>query len=298
MPVIQLPRDDRWGELGKALGGAISQAVSGYADQKVSEGVAQVMQDPAVSELDRPSEILTKFGHPGLIKYGDMLKTQQQSAQIKHQLAESKLADLTSQAKEAQQPYVGPQAAATVASTQAGTREKTATAAKEELLTPGAARSQAATTALTEANTQVAKERAPLVGAEAEKTGLETQILGTQLEQYKKQLSAPGGYSALDDTLDRMGIPKDDPTREIAKQAYLGERDPTKASEKFIGVVEKYNSARTSANIRASEPKQTPESQIKFSTTAIEQATSAKRFLDVFKSGGAEKLGLTRGAPI
>lgn len=298
MPVIQLPRDDRWGEIGRSLGGAATSLVQAWQDKQVSEGVAQVMQDPAVSELERPSAILKKFGQPGLIKYGDMLKTQQQSAQIKHLLAESKLTDLTTQAKEAQQPYVGPQAAATVASTEAGTREKTATAAEKELLTPGAARAQAATTALTEENTRVAQERVPLVAAEAQKTDTEAQILATQLKQYKQQLAAPGGYSALDDTLDRMGIPKDDPTREIAKQAYLGERDPTKASEKFIGVVEKYNSARTSANIRASEPKQTPEPQIKFSTMAIEKATSAKRFMDNFKKGGAEELGLTKGGAI
>lgn len=77
MPVITLPQDTRWGDLGKGLGGLLGQAVQHYQDQQVAAGVSQLQMDPQFSDPAKLlSEVTRRFGNKGLETLTTQLKTQ------------------------------------------------------------------------------------------------------------------------------------------------------------------------------------------------------------------------------
>jgi hypothetical protein len=314
MPVIQLPTDTRFGDLGKAVGGAVGQIASAYAENKLSEGVAKILQDPTVADADKSSEVFKQFGQQGVIKYGDLLKTQQQNAQIKDLLAQEGHRSVQTQILQKTLPTVGPQAEATLARTNSLTGATQQETARSRTLLPGEVAQQAATTQSTIAGTSekeavadkarimtpieatAAATRSKLVGAEARKTELETQMLQQQMDRNTKLLAqGPTSADTLDKMLDEAGI-TDPGQRAAAKMEYganLYAKDPAKAGEAFAKSVTQSANARATAKIRAEAPS---EAGTKEAVTAGEHAVSTERFLKSFISGGAQKLGFFQGA--
>jgi hypothetical protein len=316
MPVIQLPTDTRFGDLGKAVGGAVGQIASAFAENKLSEGVAKILQDPSVADVDKPAEVFKQFGPQGSIKYGDLLKTQQQNAQIKDLLAQEGHRSVQTQILQKTLPTVGPQAEANLAGTQATTAGTLQTTEQRRALLPGQLAQQPAQTRLTQAEaagaeatgdltrlktpTEVtgAAARAKLVGAEAAKTGTETELLQDQLTRNRKILEqGPTDTGTLDKMLDEAGI-TDPGQRAAAKMEYganLYAKDPAKAGEAFAKSVTQSVNARASAKIRAEAPS---EAGTKAAEGASEHAESLDRFLKSFTRGGAQKIGFVTGAGV
>jgi hypothetical protein len=316
MPVIQLPTDTRFGDLGKAVGGAVGQIASAFAENKLSEGVAQVLQDPSIAEADKSSEVFKKFGQQGVIKYGDLLKTQQQNAQIKDLLAQAGHRAVQTRILEHTEPTAGPQAEATLARTNALTGATQQETARSRALLPGEVTQQGATTASTIAGTSekeavtdrtrlmtpgdvtAQQTRTALVGAEAAKTGTETELLQDQLTRNRKILEqGPTDTGTLDKMLDEAGI-TDPGQRAAAKMEYganLYAKDPAKAGEAFAKSVTQSANARASAKIRAEAPS---EAGTKAAEGAAEHAESLDRFLKSFTRGGAQKIGFVTGAGV
>ena len=88
MPVINLPRDTRWSELGTALGGALEKVVGAYTQKQQNEEIARIMASPEIAEADKPKEIIKKYG---LDVYGNFVKTQVLQSQAKENAANALL---------------------------------------------------------------------------------------------------------------------------------------------------------------------------------------------------------------
>ncbi len=97
MPVINLPRDERWGDLGKGLGSVLGAVISTVADNAVQQGVAQIQQDGSIPEDKKPMEIQKKFGPQGIAALAKINALSEQQATIKNTLALGKLNDIKAQ---------------------------------------------------------------------------------------------------------------------------------------------------------------------------------------------------------
>lgn len=89
MPVIQLPRDTRWGELGKGLGDALTNVIEGYQDKQASEGVAAILGDPNIADTKKYAAAVKQFGALGGTKYKEAIATQVLQATIAQKQAEA-----------------------------------------------------------------------------------------------------------------------------------------------------------------------------------------------------------------
>jgi len=89
MPVIQLPKDTRYGDIGAGLGNLIGSAIQAYQANKTSEGVAQIMSDPSIAESDKQSQAYKKFGVQGGEIYKQFIASQVLGATIQEKKAEA-----------------------------------------------------------------------------------------------------------------------------------------------------------------------------------------------------------------
>jgi hypothetical protein len=290
MAVINLPADNRWGSLGQGIGGILGQVAGAVGQNQIAQGVSQIMQDPNVSEADKGVQALKKFGNPGYQVYQNLVKTQVLQGQLKDALAGAGLKTVQATAEQAKLP-------GTVAEQQA----------RVNLM--GAQEGQ------TQAATALDKAKVPLVGAQigaenaaTEKTQAETtqtnvattlgklKVEATQRALDQQQAMLRDGGTTIDGSLTAMGIAPGSPTGAAAKAAYVGEPDPVKKWDKFMGVIKPMLAAKERADITANAPKPlAPEFQ-KEAATAAEAATSAQRFADVFVKGGSQELGMAKGA--
>ncbi len=88
MPVIQLPKDTRWGDLGTGLGQVIGGALEGYANKQADQSVAQIMEDPLLTEPAKLTKIMKEVPN-GLERYKGLVTTQVLQATVKEKQAEA-----------------------------------------------------------------------------------------------------------------------------------------------------------------------------------------------------------------
>jgi hypothetical protein len=88
MPVIQLPTDRRWGDLGAGLGALIGQVVQARQDNQTATGVGQIMQDPNVSDDQKLPEVLRQYGDRGANIYTQIIRSQVLRGQLGLQQSE------------------------------------------------------------------------------------------------------------------------------------------------------------------------------------------------------------------
>lgn len=298
MPVIQLPKDTRWGDLGNALGGAVTKIVDAYSQQQAQQDIMGALQDPDLNDAGKQKEMLKRAAkYPnGLELVGKLLKAQEMQAQIAGTQArtgltqaQTGLTGAETTTIQAKAPYVAPQAAATVAGTQAGTAEKqAATETEKALLGPRVAKAGA--------DVALTTEKTGTQANETEKLGLENQLLQTQLDLMKSSTSGDvsGASSILERSLDAMGIKKPE-DRAVAINAYTMEPNPLKKGDAFATTARQIRTSERSAEIQRSKP---TEAETKFAAQAEEHAVSAERFLKAFKEGGAQKQGFFNGANV
>jgi hypothetical protein len=89
MPVIQLPRDTRWSELGTGISNALSQVAEAYVDKQATQGVAQIMDDPNIAETKKQTEVYKQFGQKGIDKYKEFVTAQVLQATIAQKKADA-----------------------------------------------------------------------------------------------------------------------------------------------------------------------------------------------------------------
>ncbi len=88
MPVIQLPKDTRWGDLGTGLGQVIGGALEGYANKQADQSVAQIMEDPLLTEPAKLTKIMKEVPN-GLERYKGLVTSQVLQATVKEKTAEA-----------------------------------------------------------------------------------------------------------------------------------------------------------------------------------------------------------------
>ena len=153
MPVIQLPKDTRFGELGQGLGSAIGSIVTALKDREIQQGVAEIMQDQSIAGPDKGVQALKKFGDKGYTFYQQFVKSQVLDAQLKDTLADVGLKEIKRRAEEAKLPTVSAQAEAQVGLTKSSTAENLANAERMRVLMGPQAANLGAQTAQTQAQT-------------------------------------------------------------------------------------------------------------------------------------------------
>src|SRR4051794_39016959 len=82
MPVVNLPQDTRFGDLGKGLGGLVGAIAQGVQTQQAQAGVAEVMQDQTMSEPQKYAKILKDHGTVGQELYTKAVQNQFIQAKI------------------------------------------------------------------------------------------------------------------------------------------------------------------------------------------------------------------------
>jgi hypothetical protein len=82
MPVVNLPQDTRFGDLGKGLGGLVGAIAQGVQQQQAQAGVAEVMQDQTLSEPQKYAKILKDHGPLGQELYTKAVQNQFIQAKI------------------------------------------------------------------------------------------------------------------------------------------------------------------------------------------------------------------------
>jgi hypothetical protein len=132
---------------------------------------------------------------------------------------------------------------------------------------------------LTQAETEKTQVETGLGAAKLPKVMVENELAKIQLDMIKGTLSDAGGTSRLDNLSDRLGLTA--PQKELARTAWMAEKDPLKKDEAFMKEV---------ARLPAS-----PEPVRKETSGDSEAAISSKKFLENFRTGGAEKLGSIEG---
>jgi hypothetical protein len=85
MPVVNLPQDTRFGDLGKGLGGLVGAIAQGVQQQQAQAGVAEVMQDQTLSEPQKYAKILKDHGPLGQELYTKAVQNQFIQAKISGQ---------------------------------------------------------------------------------------------------------------------------------------------------------------------------------------------------------------------
>lgn len=89
MPVIQLPRDTRWSELGQGISTGLNALVEGYVTKQANEGVAKIMSDPSIAETNKQAEAYKQFGERGSEIFKQFVATQVLSATIAQKKADA-----------------------------------------------------------------------------------------------------------------------------------------------------------------------------------------------------------------
>lgn len=295
MPVIQLPKDDRWGQLGAGLGNLAGSVIQGIQDKQTSAGVAQVMQDDTISAADKPSRILKDFGDKGYEYYKKLIQTQVFESHVKENLARAGLLSIQQKVAEQTLPlaerkeragieHVEQQTAASKELTPAEVALKGASAghlnaetATSKALLPGAAGAQGALTS----------ERRQSAG----KTALESQLL-------QNQLNTREAFGAVDNTFETQlkpfGLTEDQ--KAGARQEYNA-GESAKPGAGYTRMID-YAVKMQTQNQKRADIKPAPVDERKTASSDIAHATSAMRFVDEFANkGGAERIGMFKGAP-
>lgn len=284
MPVINLPRDDRFGELGKGLGGLASGLAQGVQQQQVQAGVTQIMSDPSISEQDKPVQILKDHGDAGYQMYKNLLTSKAVQTGINDKLSEIGLRSVQTAAAQAKLDKEFPEQ---VAHIKAQNKLLGVDTAGKEALLPGLPAAQKAETELKTQEASRAEVQAGLGAASLPKVKIENELAKIQLDQLKGTLDEAGAATSLDNTLKASGIDPASSLGNMAKAAYRMEPDIKKKGDAFIKVI----SGQAQAEGRAAIPAEAPTDVRKQTTNAVEAATSMDRFLSSFRTGGAEKIG-------
>jgi len=281
MPVINLPQDTRWGDAGKGLGQLVGGLLGAYAENQVQKGVGDLIQDPNVSEAKLPGEVFKKYGNKGIETLAKLNALKEQQATITQKLATAGLTSIEAAIKGAQAPTAGPMAQAQLATQQARPAEIAAQ-------TEQAAASAARTRALTEPEVAGAQALTGFRESESRKVGTEADILSERLARMRT------GGSELN--LDAQLAPFELTPQETAaaKLAWRGaeEKSPGAGDAAMSSYVRTLVTSRT----KTETPKPTPEAEQRFSSDSVQHATSAQRFIDTFKKGGAQDIGFFSGA--
>jgi hypothetical protein len=132
---------------------------------------------------------------------------------------------------------------------------------------------------LTAAQTEQAQVEAGLGAAKLPKVMVEGQLAKLQLDMIKGNLTEEAGSTRLDKLNADLGLTP--AQAKLAKAAWMAEKDPLKKDEAFMKEV---------ARLPAS-----PEPVRKETSGDSEAAISSKKFLENFRTGGAEKLGSIEG---
>lgn len=264
MPVIQLPRDDRFGLLGNALGGLIGKVADAYGQQQVNQDIAQTLQDPNLSDSGKWSKILKEHGQHGMEALTKYLKAQELQAQLTKQ--------------QTLQPFVQPMAAAQLKKEQAGADIAAAQASNAPL----------------KSTTEVGMlqdERAK-VQAETDRLKLENQLTKNYMDVYKvtsaegpaagraafeKRLRAVPGMS--EDAI-QQGLLSYDITPPTPKNPFAPQEAGVKAAQSV------QTGYRQSA-IRADQPKDLPVEERKEAASLAAQAQSLEHVMDAIEQGGS-----------
>lgn len=313
MPVINLPQDTRWGDLGKGLGTVLAAGAGAYAQNQVQAGVAEIMQDPSLSEQDKGVQALKKFGKPGYETYNKLVETQVLQGQLKDVLAQAGLRTVQTEQAKKNLGYSDEEFAAKIAQTKAQTGNVQSQTTARNVLLPGEVAQQGASTANVQSQTTsrnallpgevmaqsdksaTTSAALPGVAAESELASTKAQQAVIQLDRLRQMgASTPTGLNAI---MDAAGIPQGHAVRALATSSYNAETDPVKAMEKFNSTLSNFVNTKTNAEIRANVPKSLSEAEIKESANQAQFATSSQRFLDAVKDR-PDELGLLTGAPI
>lgn len=218
MPVINLPRDERWGDLGKGLGSLIENVSKGLLDKRASEGVAAIVSDPNISEADKPSRILKDFGDLGYKKYQEMIKAQVTQAQIKDTFSQIGLRDVQRRIREAQAPFAAKAAETDIAKDTAQIGQINQATARSAATLPGDIAQTAAQTAQTQAQTKTEDAaRDPRVAG----------LLGTALEKKESVDEQRLRNAATRSTLGEQGVPTPPMVGRSAEVAPPAEQPPS-----------------------------------------------------------------------
>jgi hypothetical protein len=304
MPVVNLPQDTRFGDLGKGLGGLVGAIAQGVQQQQAQAGVAEVMQDQTMSEPQKYAKILKDHGPLGQELYTKAVQNQFMQSRIKDITSEigkrtvetaaaqakldqefpeqltqlktkNRLLGTEAAGQEALLPGLVPAQAASTELTRQKAAETGAKATQEQALTPGVVPQQEAKTDLLRKEATKTEVEAGLGASKLPEQLVKNQLAGIQLELIKGTLTDEGGVNRLDKTIKDLGLTE--AQGKLAKQAWMAEKDPSKKDEAFMKEVQRLPSSP--ADVR------------KETGADAEAAISSKKFLDLFRKGGAEKLG-------
>jgi hypothetical protein len=304
MPVVNLPQDTRFGDLGKGLGGLVGAIAQGVQQQQAQAGVAEVMQDQTMSEPQKYAKILKDHGTLGQELYTKAVQNQFMQSRIKDITSEigkrtvetaaaqakldqefpeqltqlktkNRLLGTEAAGQEALLPGLVPAQAASTELTRQKAVETGAKATQEQALTPGIVPAQTAKTKLLEKEAGKTDVETDVLGAKGQEQLIKNEVQKIQLEMLKGITTEAGATSKLDERAKSFGLTP--AQAELAKGAWLAEKDPLKKDEAYIKEVARLPSA--------------PVDVRKETGADAEAAISSKKFLDVFRKGGAEKLG-------
>jgi hypothetical protein len=177
--------------------------------------------------------------------------------------------------QEALLPGLVPAQAASTELTRQKAAETGAKATQEQALTPGVVPAQTAKTKLLEKEAGKTDVETDVLGAKGQEQLIKNEVQRIQLDMLKGLTTEAGAVSKLDARAKSFGLTP--AQAELAKGAWLAEKDPLKKDEAYIKEVARLPEAPTDVR--------------KETATDAEGAYSAKNFLDVFRKGGAEKLG-------
>lgn len=310
MPVVNLQRDTRFGDLGAGLGAIGAQLYQQQQQQEAAKGTADIWNDPNAGDANvKLSKITKQYGWLG-VAYAHQL----QLGQIKQQqLAESKareqeilagvgLNTIREKILAAQYPTAGAKAEAEVEQMRTGTAHTAAETNALNTLLPGKVTAQGQENEL---NAGLMAPKIEAAGSEAATKTAESQLITTQVGNVLNRLNKGAnladatGAGSLDDMMSKMNLPEDVKARARAEaQANsLNFKDPNAGAKAALKVINEYGNARTRADITANAPKQTPQPQIQAASNASSAAFSAKQFMDAFDKGGYKEVGIFTGGP-
>jgi hypothetical protein len=282
MPTVNLPFDDRWGQVGKGLGAVIGGVLQGYQQNQVQQGVAQVMSDTSISEDKKPGEIFKKFGNSGIETLAKLNALKEQQATITQKLAGAGLTQIQTEIARVKAGIEPQMSAAELAIKQAQPGHIAAETANLNANT-------ANTAALTGPRVEAEQALSPLRMQEARKTGVGADI---EEERLRRMRAGPGTGDGLDAQLAPFKLTPEETA--AAKMTYQGAE--TKVPGSGDAAMSAYVRNLVTSKEKREAPKPTPEAEQKFSSDSVQHAESALRFIDNFKKGGAQDIGFFSGA--
>lgn len=323
MPVIQLPRDDRFGQIGQGLGNLIGGAITAFNDKNVQQGVAEIMQDPSISDSEKGVQALKKFGDKGYTFYQQFVKTRVLDAQLKDTLADVALKGIKAKAEEAKLPTVAKQAEANVALTGSQTAENLANVSQIQTMLPARLEALGAQTTATQATTATenalrqprvagavagALEKSEDVDANRMKNAATGQVLlqegipvpptvgrGLEVAQEQPALAQPpagtGTVGRLGDLVKPFNLTPDEQGQ---VQSVYTANERKKRGTGLDAALDHAKSLAT-AKAKAEKPAPLPEGSAKLARGAAGYGAVSERFMqDVIQD--PEKVGLLSGA--